>query len=172
MGKSSKVDAIALRQAILSYKKAADAVREAQNAYQAVKNKYSSFLNGYFKSRKPKASIDVGGIKYTITQSVRKKITFDPEKLEKAVGKGNGIVHRKYYIDEESINQLVDYLKSCGVSGKVFKSYLSIERQVDEQVLDAAIESGFVRMDDIADCYTIEYGDPYYKVGELDGAIK
>lgn len=172
MGKSSKVDALALRQAILSYKKAADAVREAQNAYQAVKNKYSSFLNGYFKSRKPKASIDVGGIKYTITQSVRKKITFDPEKLEKAVGKGNGIVHRKYCIDEESIDQLVDYLKSCGVSGKVFKSYLSIERQVDEQVLDTAIESGFVRMDDIADCYTIEYGDPYYKVGESDGAIK
>lgn len=172
MGKSSKVDAIALRQAILSYKKAADAVREAQSAYQAVKNKYSSFLNGYFKSRKPKASINVGGVNYTITQSVRKKITFDPEKLEKAVGKGNGIVHRKYCIDEESINQLVDYLKSCGVSGKVFKSYLSIERQVDEQVLDAAIESGFVRMDDIADCYTIEYGDPYYKVGESDGAIK
>lgn len=169
MEKSSKVDAARLRQAILSYKRAADAVRIAQSEYRAVKNKYSNFLNGYFKSRKPKASINVGGVNYTITQSVRKKIIFDPEKLEKVVGKGNGIVRRRYYIDDQSIGQLIDYLKSCGVSGKVFKSYLSIERQVDEQVLDAAIESGFVRMDDIADCYTVEYGDPYYKVGESNG---
>lgn len=95
-------------------------------------------------------------------------IVWDADKLEKQLGKerSQSIIEKRYTI--EDYDGLVEYLKECGVSPKKFKSFLSVERTVNQQALKQADDLGEITDKDISDCYKTQIKSSYLKISVLE----
>lgn len=104
-----------------------------------------------------------------VTRVQSSKVEFNPDKLEKALGKelASSVIHKRYEITDMS--GLVAYLKSCGVDPKVFKSFLNVSKTVDTKELDRLEELGKVTTAQVKGCYTIKKQSPYFTVGVVKG---
>lgn len=104
-----------------------------------------------------------------VTRIQSSKVEFNPDKLEKALGKelASGVISKRYEIADMS--GLVTYLKSCGVDPKVFKSFLLVSKSVDTKELDKLEELGKITADQVKGCYTVKKQNPYFTVSVAKG---
>lgn len=111
-----------------------------------------------------------------VSKVERKKIIFDADKIEKVLkNKGlnkteiNSAIEKKVFIKDYT--GLIKYLKICGVSPERFKSFLDVEKKVIPEALDNLEALGKIEIDDIKGCYSVETGNPYYRVslGKVSG---
>ena len=100
----------------------------------------------------------------TVKRIKRTKVTYLPEKLEKALGKvkSKKVIEKKYIIND--FTGLVDYLKECGVDPKVFKTFIDVEKTVDAKGLQKMYDLGEVSLADIKGCYDISTLSSYIDV--------
>lgn len=59
---------------------------------------------------------------------------------------------------------LIEYLKSCGVNPKKFKSFLNVTKTVNQKEIDQLFLTGKLSEKDVDGCYTTEKKNPYYTV--------
>lgn len=98
--------------------------------------------------------------------SVRKvektSIEWDADKLERKLPKSvaKKVIKKKYAIAD--MHGLVEYLKSCGVDPKVFKTFLAIERTVDVKAIEQLGDVGEISVRQISGCYIVKCHKPYF----------
>lgn len=106
--------------------------------------------------------------KLEVKEVVKKKVVFDVEKLEEKLEKDlfNEIIDKKYEITD--INGLINYLKSCGVSPKKFKSFINTVKTVNKDKMNQLSELGDITERDIKGCYTVSEDSGYVKINILE----
>lgn len=159
-------------------KAAANMFLEKKSKFDAVQEKFKGFkaefakiAKEYFVSkgiRKAEFQSKRSEVESTVTVTMVQKshVVFDIDKLKKAVGKklAKRIIKKQYEIVD--IDGLIAYLQDCGVDPKVFKSFLNVTEEVDEDELDQLDQLGKIDRDVIKDCYTVHNDEPYFKVTE------
>lgn len=105
----------------------------------------------------------------TVHKICKSKVVFDPGKVEKALGKA----HSKEVINKTcsiaDLDGLIAYLKSCGVDPKVFKSFLTVKKEVDVEKLERLEELGKVSEAQLKGCFEVKSQKPYYTVSLSKG---
>lgn len=98
----------------------------------------------------------------------RKTVDWNADKLKKALEKKlfSKVVRKTYTIND--MEGLVKYLKSCGVDPKKFKSFISVETEVDGKEIDKLYSVGGITKEQIKGCYEVNMSDPYIRITELD----
>ncbi len=91
-------------------------------------------------------------------------INFDADKLEEKLGKEycQSFISKKYEVQD--MTGLIEYLKSCGVNPKKFKSYINVVKTVNQKEIDQLFLTGKLSEKDVDGCYTTEKKNPYYTV--------
>lgn len=99
-----------------------------------------------------------------VSRIQRTNVNFNIRKLEKALSKKirNDIIEKEYIIND--INGLVAYLKECEVDPNIFKSFLTVNKKVNEKKLDNLYDLGKIKKEEIEDCYEVEKSKPFFKV--------
>lgn len=97
-------------------------------------------------------------------------LEFDVDSIEKVL-KRNGIknssaIVKRYEIKD--IENLIKYLKSCGVDPKVFKSHLNVVSQVNVKELENLCDLGYVKESEISEHVISKVGEPFYKVKKIN----
>lgn len=149
---------------LLLYKKSQEFKRIEQR-YEEIKQNCYSVLSSYFgknKIREYEVGTSTGSIK--TSQVTKTSISFDCDKLEKALGKSlaSQVIEKRYEI--EDMESLVKYLKSCSVDPRIFKSFIRVEKTVNASELERLEEIGAFDAQDIEGCYTVTKGNPYYRL--------
>lgn len=153
--------------------------RETETYLEAVKKKeYVSISNWMFSNLKKGiesfeivlddgASYYLNPKKIKVTRIRKKKIEWDLKKLKLCIGKKrfDKICEKQCTIN--NIDGLVAYLKTCGVDPKKFKNFVEVEKNINENILDAMLEKGEITETEIKGCYTVVVGEPYIKLTEL-----
>lgn len=100
----------------------------------------------------------------TVNKVEKTSIEWFPDKLDKRVTRpiARQIIKKKYTIAD--MNGLSEYLKSCGVDPKRFASYLSIEKTVDQGMVDQLGKLGKLSVNNISGCYIVKCQKPYFTI--------
>lgn len=135
--------------------------------FELEKKAFYAKMEEYWKSNnisEDKISDD----KFSISKIQSVKIEFDIDKLEKVLDKKtlNQVIIKKYAITDFS--NLIKYLKSCGVDSKKFKSFISIDKTVDQKAIDNLIDVGEIDKEDLSGTYTAIVKNPYFKVVNIE----
>ena len=95
-------------------------------------------------------------------------IVWDADKLEEKLPKElcSQIVHKEYKVND--MPGLIEYLKSCGVSPKKFKSFLTIEKSVDANKIAQLDAVGEITHTDVKGCYTVSSKSSYLRIGFME----
>lgn len=103
-----------------------------------------------------------------VTNVKQRKVDWDIPKLEERFDKEllNQFVKKEYQVNDWE--NLVKYLKSCGVNPKKFLSFITVSKTVDAKKLDELGELGEIEMKDLKGCYTISENVGYIKITELE----
>lgn len=156
----------ALNRAIDSYNEEAQLFKTAEARFKQYKERYTKIIGMYFdKFSLDRYSLKKGEDEAIVVNRIQKSsIKFDADKLEQVLGKdiASQVIQKTYYV--EDMEGLIEYLKACGVNGKVFKSFIRVEKSVDQDALDHLESCGAVSMDDIEDCYELVQSKPYFTV--------
>lgn len=165
-----------------SVRKLYEAKQELEKAtayYQAVKNKESVTINNFFfqncEENENNFFVDLKeGIRYytdnvklKVTKIRTKKIVWNLEKLKKKLSreKFQSITEKKYVIND--MDNLIVYLKECGVNPAIFKSCIDVEYTLDEHALEKAYSTGKIKMSEVNGCYTVDMGESYIRLQEV-----
>lgn len=151
----------------------------AKKYYEAVKQKETVKINNCFftscSSRKTFQICLKDGMNYynspkkiRVTKVSPQKFHWNTKELKRKLKKHvyNKIVTRKYVIAD--YEELVKYLKSCGVDPAVFKSYITAEDKLDMKVFEKEYGIGNIKLSDVEGCYRVEDGEPYLRVAEVE----
>lgn len=162
----SQLSRSALNQAIDSYNEEAQLFKAAEARFKQYKERYTKIIGMYFdRFSLDRYSFKKGKDEAIVVNRIQKSsIKFDADKLEQVLGKdvASQIIQKTYYV--EDMEGLIEYLKACGVNGKVFKSFIRVEKSVDQDALDRLENYGVISMDDIEDCYELVQSKPYFTV--------
>lgn len=153
--------------------------KQVSEYVQAVKQKeYLTISNWMFSNLKKgvesfEVRLDDGECYYMnpinlrVTRVRRKTMIWDVEMLRTVLGRNRyeKVVTKKYSIN--NMPGLIEYLKECGVDPKKFKTFISVETEVNEVSMDNMLERGEISELEIGNCYSIDVGDPYFKLTEL-----
>lgn len=137
--------------------------KELQNIIQGYINKrgieYFRFLanTGMFKNINSELRVK---------NVVSKKIIWDSNALKKKLNKEtyNKIVSKTYTIND--MEGLIEYLKSCGVNPKAFKSFLTITENVNQKMIDDLGAQGDIDIKELQGCYEVVENAGYIKITE------
>lgn len=97
-----------------------------------------------------------------------RKVHFDVEKMEEKFDKEvlNEVVVKHYHIID--MPGLVEYLKTCGVNPKKFKSFIEVEKEIDVRAVDRLGDVGVIKKEELADCCNVIEGESYVKIQVVD----
>ncbi len=145
--------------------------KNIQSQYDEAKVQFNNFMEDYFKQENISKSLLLfydelvsGAINLSVSRVQKSSVEFNPDKLEKAIGKKNSeyVIIKKYEIIDMSA--LIAYLKECNVDPKIFKSFIHTSKSVDIKELDKLEELGKITAEQIKDCYTVKHQKPYFTV--------
>lgn len=142
--------------------------KKAQTNFTEAKAKFNSQAHDFFQKNNIDKSMtfDVGLNEsfLTVTKIQNIKVEFNPDKLEKAIGKefSRSVIEKHYEITDMS--GLISYLKGCGVDPAIFKSFISVHKSVNTKELDRLEELGKISAEQVKGCYTIKNQSPYFTV--------
>lgn len=100
----------------------------------------------------------------TVNKCQAVSVKFDADKLETKLDKKycQEVISKKYEVLD--MPGLIEYLKSCGVSPKKFKTYIGVTKTVNQNKLDQLFATGKISEKDVDGCYITEKKNPYYTV--------
>lgn len=144
--------------------------KEFENQYNINKAKLNNIIKKYMGAKNIDA-LDFVNKSHKICKIVfvqPKKIIFDAEKLEKRIDKKlcNLFIKKEYHIND--IVGLLAYLKSIDADPKIIRSYINIEKKVDNKKIDELSELGQITSDDIKGCYEVKDISSYLKISEVE----
>lgn len=171
--RKSKLNSEECKQAILTFAQKQKKYKQVQTRFGEIKANFYNDMEDYFECNNVDGkltfddSLNAGKLVVTRVQST--KVEFNPDKLEKALGKelSRGVIQKHYEIVD--MNGLITYLRECGVNPKVFKSFISVRKTVNVKELDRLEELGKVTAEQIKGCYTIKSQNPYFTVNAGKG---
>lgn len=166
--RKSKLNPEECSQAIAKFFQKQKRFKQIQTQFGEMKTNFYDDMEDYFKCNgiDSKLTIDcginIGNV--TVTRIQSSKVEFNPDKLEKALGKelAQEVIQKHYEIID--MNGLVTYLRECGISPKVFKSFISVRKTVNIKELDRLEELGKITAEQIKGCYTIKSQNPYFTI--------
>lgn len=163
-----KKDTLSIRQKVVELYELERKYKELSKKYKEKKDKLSVAVQNYMFCNKGCAE----GFRFDVGQQQMlgvKKITptsiiWDAEQLERSLDKevAKEVIQKTYTITD--IEGLVEYLKTCGVSPKKFKSFLYIEKRVDETKLEQLNALGEITPKQLEGCYTTSTKSSYLRI--------
>lgn len=168
--RKSKLNSDECKQSIVNFFQKKKRFEQIQTRFCEIKADFYSDMEDYFKhnSIDGKLTIDSGefdGVEsLVVTRIQSSRVEFNPDKLEKVLGKelSCDVIQKHYEIVD--MNGLVTYLKECGINPKVFKSFISVRKTVNTKELDRLEELGKITAEQIKGCYTVKSQSPYFTV--------
>lgn len=156
-------------------------MKETQTFYEQVKQKEQLSISNFMFSNFPQGTnsfeinLDEGEQYYAnptklrVTRIRTQKIIWDCDKLRERLGKTlfGKVVTKEYKVND--MEGLVQYLKSCGVDAKKFKTYIEVQTKIDDKKIDNLFELGEITKADVSGCYTLNLGEPYIRLTEIGG---
>lgn len=168
--RKSKLNSEECKQSIENFFQKQKKFKQIQNRFCEIKADFYNDMEDYFKNNNVDGKLTIecdslNGVKnFVVTRIQSTKIEFNPDKLEKVLGRElSRDVIQKYY-EIVDMNGLITYLKDCGISPKVFKSFISVRKTVNTKELDRLEELGKIIAEQIKGCYTIKSQSPYFTV--------
>lgn len=173
--RKSKLNSEEYKQSIENFFQKQKKFKQIQNRFCEIKTDFYNDMEDYFNHNNIDGKltiecdslIDVKSLVVTRIQNTR--IEFNPDKLEKVLGKelSCDVIQKHYEIID--MNGLITYLKDCGISPKVFKSFISVRKTVNTKELDRLEELGKITAEQIKGCYTVKSQSPYFTVNIAKG---
>lgn len=159
-----------------------DATKEKKDFdeyYKVLREKEQLIISNWMFSNLPEGQdsfeieLDEGATYYRSPEKVRvtkvrcKKFVWDVQALKEKLNKNffKEVVTKTYTVN--NMPGLTKYLKSCGVDPITFKKFITVDAVVNEQKLSDAMEVGGITKKDIEGCYTVEVGEPYFRLSEV-----
>lgn len=167
-----------VREAAINFFQEQKEFKKAQTNFGEVKKDFYGIMSEYYEYNNIEGSklyIDgeVDSPPLVVTRIQNTRIKFDPDLLEKALGKtlSEDVIIKHYTVND--MFGLIAYLKQCknGVDPKVFKSFISVSKTVDTKALDQLEALGKITAEQIQGCYTINRDVPYFTVSVGKGQI-
>lgn len=151
---------------IIELYKLEEQYKQIKKNYEDKKKSLSVMIRNYMYS-KDYSQLDFKSKEYGnvhVTNVIRKSIIWDVEKLKKKLDNDlvKQIVEKKYIVTD--MKGLVQYLKSCGVNPKKFKSYIYVEEKVNQQKMNELSEIGEIDAEDIKGCYELKEAEGYLRI--------
>ena len=174
--RKSKLNSEECKRAILSYFQKQKKFKHMQTRFSEIKAGFYSDMEDYFNCNNinGKLTIDCDDEfaesgKLVITRVQNTKIDFDPDKLEKVLGKelSCNVIQKHYEILDMA--GLISYLKDFEINPKRFKSFITVRKSVNVKELDKLEELGQITAEQIKGCYTIKSQSPYFTVNSGRG---
>ena len=168
--RKSKLNSDECKQAVLNFFQKQKKFKQIQTKFSEIKTDFYEDMEDYFKCNDVnKLTIyndNYNGDRqtFTVTRVQSSKVEFNPDKLEKVLGKelSQSVIQKHYEIAD--MIGLVSYLKDCGINPKVFKSFISVRKTVNVKELDRLEELGMITAEQLKGCYTIKCQNPYFTV--------
>lgn len=136
-----------------------------QDKFEEAKKEFYGKMDNLFKNSKEN-NYNFDG--YKINKIQRVDVKFNVEKLEKRIDKNiaDAIIEKEYLIND--MQGLINYLKSCNVDPKIFKSFIQVSKKVNVKELEKLEELGDINIEDLKGCYTTELKPAYYTIKETE----
>lgn len=168
--RQSKLNSDECKQSILNFFEKQKKFKQIQNRFGEIKADFYNDMEDYFKCNgvDGKLTIECDELddtkSFVVTRIQSSRVEFNPDKLEKVLGKelSRDVIQKHYEIVD--MNGLITYLKDCGISPKVFKSFISVRKTVNTKELDRLEELGKITAEQIKGCYTVKSQSPYFTV--------
>lgn len=168
--RKSKLNSEECKQSIMNFFQKKKRFEQIQTRFGEIKADFYNDMEDYFKhnSIDGKLIIDSGefdGVEsFVVTRIQSSKVEFNPDKLEKVLGKelSRDVIQKRYEIVDMA--GLVSYLQGYGISPKVFKSFISIRKSVNMKELDRLESLGKITAEQIKGCYNVKSQNPYFTV--------
>lgn len=169
--RKSKLNSEECKQSIVNFFQKQKRFKEIQTRFCEIKADFYNDMEDYFKCNgisDGKLTIECDDFadagKFVVTRIQSSRVEFNPDKLEKVLGKelSRDVIQKHYEIVD--MNGLVTYLKECGIDPKVFKSFISVRKTVNTKELDRLEELGKITAEQIKGCYTVKSQSPYFTV--------
>ena len=144
--------------------------QSAKDSFEKNKKRVADLFEEYFQACGTKKMVFINpdddslqGGSVTVVRVQNVKVIWNVERLRKQLGKKlfGQVTTKQYRIID--MPGLVSYLKLCGVDPNKFKSYLSVETNVDDSEIDRLSEVGEITKKDIEGCYRLDKAKPYFK---------
>ena len=173
--RQSKLNSDEYKQSILNFFEKQKKFKQIQNRFCEIKADFYNDMVDYFKQNNIDGKLTIeydepfGIKKFVVTRIQSSRVEFNPDRLEKVLGKelSRDVIQKHYEIID--INGLITYLKECGINPKVFKSFISIKKTVNTKELDRLEELGKITAEQIKGCYTVKSQNPYFTVNVEKG---
>lgn len=173
--RKSKLNSEECKQSIINYFQKKKRFEQIQTRFCEIKADFYDDMEDYFECNNidGKLTIEcddfVDAKSFVVTRIQSSRVEFNPDKLEKALGKelSRDVIQKHYEIVD--MNGLVTYLKDCGIDPKVFKSFVSVRKTVNTKELDRLEELGKITAEQIKGCYTVKSQSPYFTVKDGKG---
>ena len=168
--RKSKLNSDECKQSIMNFFQKQKRFKQIQTRFCEIKADFYNDMEDYFKYNNidGKLTIECNELadvqSFVVTRIQSSRVEFNPDKLEKALGKelSRDVIQKHYEIVD--MNGLVTYLKECGIDPKVFKSFVSARKTVNTKELDKLEELGKITAEQIKGCYTVKSQSPYFTV--------
>lgn len=168
--RQSKLNSEECKQSILNFFQKQKKFKQIQNRFGEIKADFYNDMEDYFKHNGIDGKLTIecdefnDAESFVVTRIQSSRVEFNPDKLEKVLGKelSRDVIQKHYEIFD--INGLITYLKECGTDPQVFKSFISIRKTVDTKELDRLEELGKITAEQIKGCYTVKSQSPYFTV--------
>ena len=168
--RKSKLNSDECKQSIMNFFQKQKRFKQIQTRFCEIKADFYNDMEDYFKYNNidGKLTIECNELadvqSFVVTRIQSSRVEFNPDKLEKALGKelSCDVIQKHYEIVD--MNGLVTYLKECGIDPKVFKSFIFVRKTVNTKELDKLEELGKITAEQIKGCYTVKSQSPYFTV--------
>lgn len=168
--RKSKLNSEECKQSIANFFQKQKRFKQIQTRFCEIKADFYDDMEDYFKYNNIDGKLTIecdkldGVENFVVTRIQSSRVEFNPDKLEKALGKelSRDVIQKHYEIVD--MNGLVTYLKECGINPKVFKSFVSVRKTVNTKELDRLEELGKITAEQIKGCYTVKSQSPYFTV--------
>lgn len=157
-----------LQDAIIELNELNKKFKEIQSKYNSKKEDLTDYIFEKAKQDKFEFSNEslISNAFYSVSLVSPKQVEFDIEKLEGKLDKElvNEFVDKTYTIND--MQGLVLYLKSCGVNPKKFKTFVNVQKKVNNKKLEQLSALGDITEKDIKGCYSVRLSSRYVKIQE------
>jgi hypothetical protein len=141
--------------------------------FEQIKSDFYNQMNVLFSDNEDKKVFENETLlgsnkKIEVQKQQRVSIIWNIEKLEKKLGKkkSSSVIVKSYTIN--NWKGFSSYLSECGCDPNIIKSFISVEKTVNQKALDNLSDLGEIDKNDIKGCYEVKKGLPFYKVKEIE----
>lgn len=171
-----KNDSYQIKDSVRRLCEAKETYEKAKQYYERVKETETKEISNYIfcNLSKNENSFDVllnegerfymNPTKFKVTKVVNQKINWIVERLKERLPKKVlcEVLDKTYTVNDMS--GLIEYLKTCNVDPKRFKSFIDVSESINQDKLNWLYDTGHIKSKDLKDCYTVENGTSYIKL--------